>query len=117
MSKIKPQRARVLADVAVHALLCGQVLEASPALIASLAAAGLVDPHKDAVAYALQQSADVVRSSLELAQEAEQARLAELTAAVEAAERKHAEAADGDAKAAALAELLAAHEALKAYAG
>lgn len=113
MSKTKLTRARVLADVAVHALLCGQVLEASPALITALAANGQVDPHKDAVGYALEQGAEVVRSRLELAQEAAQARQAELAAAVKAAEEKHA-AAEGEAKAAALAELVAAHDALKA---
>lgn len=114
MSKSKLQRARVLADVAVHELLCGQVLEASPALITALAASGQVDPHRDAVGYALEQGAEVVRSRLELAQEAAQARQAELLAAVKAAEEKHAAAAEGEAKAAALAELVAAHDALKA---
>jgi hypothetical protein len=51
--KPTPVRARVLVDVPAYGLKCGDVAEGSQASIDALAAAGAVDPHEDAVAYAV----------------------------------------------------------------
>lgn len=67
MSKLAS--ARVICDVPNHGLKVGQIVEAEPALIKALAADGSLDPHKDAIAYARSQGAEVVRSSIELAAE------------------------------------------------
>lgn len=53
--------ARVLSNIESLGLLCGHLLESAEEHIAALAAAGLVDPHPDAVAYAKAQKAKVVR--------------------------------------------------------
>lgn len=66
--------ARVLMSVAAHGIQAGDVLEAQEATIRGLATDGAVDPHPDAVAYALEQGAPVVRSSIEMDAEAERAR-------------------------------------------
>jgi len=61
--------ARVLCDVPLHALKAEQLVEAEASLIKALAADGSVDPHKDAVAYARESGAAVVRSAIEVAAE------------------------------------------------
>lgn len=48
----KPAFARVLRDVPSHGLRVNDLLRASAATVAALAADGSVDPHPDAVAYA-----------------------------------------------------------------
>lgn len=53
--------ARVLVDHPSLGLKADQLLEADPALVKSLASGGVVDPHKDAVAYARANNAQVVR--------------------------------------------------------
>lgn len=58
--KIALVRARVLVGNAAYGLVVGQVVEADPVTIAGLEAIGDVDPHQDAVAYALSQGGDVV---------------------------------------------------------
>lgn len=67
MSKLAS--ARVICDVPNHGLKVGQIVEAEPSLIKALTADGSLDPHKDAVAYARSQGAEVVRSAIELAAE------------------------------------------------
>lgn len=74
----KLSAARVLCDVPSHGLKAGQVLEAAPGLIKTLAENGDVDPHKDAVAYARESGAEVVRSAAELATEQRAQRADEL---------------------------------------
>lgn len=61
--------ALVLCDVVAHGLKAGQIVEASPDVVASLGKSGDVDAHKDAVAHARSQGAKVVRSSIEIAAE------------------------------------------------
>lgn len=53
-------RARALMDLQPYAVKCGQVLEAPHQLINALAESGDVDPHPDAVAYAIAAGAFVV---------------------------------------------------------
>lgn len=66
----KTQQARVLSDLPTHGVLAGDVLDADARTIKTLTEAGAVDPHKDAVAYALGEGgATVKRSQLELAAE------------------------------------------------
>lgn len=64
------KRARVLVHLHTHQVPAGAILEASPDLIKSLAAVGDVDAGKEAVTYAAQSGAAVMRSAVELAQEA-----------------------------------------------
>jgi hypothetical protein len=78
MSKTQTLMAFVLCDVVAHGLKAGQILEASPDLVAALKKTGDVDPHRNAVAAAQQADAPVVRSSIELAVEQRQARADEL---------------------------------------
>lgn len=52
--------ALVLVDVVSHGLKAGTIVEADAGLIKALQADGSVDPHKDAVAYAKSQDAQVV---------------------------------------------------------
>lgn len=59
------KRARALMDLLPYAVKCGQVLEAPHQLINALADGGEVDPHPDAVAYALENGFDVVRHGVE----------------------------------------------------
>lgn len=61
--------ARVLADHPSLGLKADQLLEADPALVKSLASGGVVDPHKDAVAYARANNAKVVRVEGDSAEE------------------------------------------------
>lgn len=56
---VERARARVLIDIPHLGARAGDVLDASAALIAERAAAGDVDPHPDAVAYALAKGANV----------------------------------------------------------
>lgn len=84
--------ALVLTDIPSHGLKAGQLLEASPELIAALAKVSEVDPHKDAVAYARGQGAAVVRSGVEQA-------AAELAAQADALRVRIAELDDLVAKA------------------
>lgn len=56
-----PVRARVLAGSEGYGLQAGQVVEGAEAVVSALAAAGLVDPHPEAVAYAVSQGAAVLR--------------------------------------------------------
>lgn len=53
--------ALVLVDLVSHGLKAGTIVEAEAGLIKALQADGSVDPHKDAVAYAKSQEAQVVR--------------------------------------------------------
>lgn len=108
MATVKTVFALVLCDVVSHGLKAGQLVEGSPDLIKTLDAAGSVDPHRDAVAYARGQGTAVQRSSVELAEQraaAVKALQAELVQLQEA----HDKAAD-DARPA-LAEQLAAKQA------
>lgn len=114
MSTSKLVRARVLRDVPSHQLPAGALVEASAALIKALASDGSVDPHKDAVAYAVEQGAPVVRSSLELAAEARAEQVAKLQADLQAAEAAYNAAQGDEAKAAALQALTDANAALQA---
>lgn len=52
--------ARVLCDIAHLGLKCGQLVQAEEKVIKPLADDGQVDAHKDAVAYAKEQGAEVV---------------------------------------------------------
>lgn len=70
--------ALVLCDVVAHGLKAGTVVEASAAVIDALKRSGDVDVHKDAVAAARDRAAPVVRSCIELADEARAARADEL---------------------------------------
>lgn len=65
----KNQQARVLSDLPVHGVVAGDVLDAAAGTIKSLTDAGAVDPHKDAVAYAVGSGAAVKRSQVEVAAE------------------------------------------------
>lgn len=99
--------ARVLCDVGAHGLKAGQVLEADAELIKQLAKDGSVDPHKEAVAYARQQGAQVVRSAITVAAEQRQAEMDALR--IEAAQLDDLKAkATDEATAAALDAKLAA---------
>lgn len=62
--------ALVLVDVASHGLKAGTIVEAEAGLIKVLQADGSVDPHKDAVAHAKSQDAQVVRVGVEGAADA-----------------------------------------------
>lgn len=59
------KRARALMDLQPYAVKSGQVLEAPHQLINALAEGGEVDPHPDAVAYALAQGLPIVAFGLE----------------------------------------------------
>ncbi|MBP0589284.1 hypothetical protein J8I87_06040 [Paraburkholderia sp. LEh10] len=60
MAKTQTAKARVLTDNHGLALKCGQLVEGPEKTIKALAAAGAVDDHPDAVAYAAEQGAEVV---------------------------------------------------------
>lgn len=60
MAKAKFAQARVLVDNPSLGILCNQIVEGPGDVIAAMAAAGAVDPHPDAVAYAAGQGARVV---------------------------------------------------------
>jgi len=101
-----PKQALVLVDVIGHGLKAGQILDATPALIAALGKEGAVDDNKEALAYARSQGAPVVKSAIEAAAaaraDAEQALRVEIAQLTDL----HAKAADGpdkDALAATLA--------------
>jgi len=108
--------ARVLADVPSHGLKAGNLLEATPELITALAKAGEVDPHKDAVAYAKETGAPLVRSSIEVAQAERAAAADALRIRVAELEDLMAKATDEPTKNALAAELLAQRAALDALA-
>lgn len=98
-------KARVLNHLVVHGAGVGTVLEASAELIAELAKSGDVDPNKAAVAYAVESGAQVVRSAVELAGEA-QAQLADsLRIRIAELEQLLAGATDDATKSAIAAEL------------
>jgi len=59
------KRARALMDLQPYGVKSGHVLEASHQLINNLAESGDVDPHPDAVAYALENGFTVVSFGLE----------------------------------------------------
>lgn len=59
------KRARALMDLQHYAVKCGHVLEAPHQLINALAEGGEVDPHPDAVAYALDNGFSVVPYGIE----------------------------------------------------
>ena len=62
--------ALVLCDVPAHALKAGSLLEAAdPSLVKALTSDGSVDPHKDAIASAIERGAPRARSCIELAAE------------------------------------------------
>jgi hypothetical protein len=56
----KPTQALALVDFPHLGIRAGDLVQADPALIDAYAAAGQVDPHKDAVAYAKQDNRTVV---------------------------------------------------------
>lgn len=70
--------ALVLCDIVAHGLKAGEIVEASPDLVAALKDTGELDPHKDAVAAARERGAATVRSSIEMENEAKAARAAEI---------------------------------------
>lgn len=94
MAKVKTARARVLADHAGLGIKCGQLIEGPEGIVKSLAAAGVVDNHADAVEYASGKGATVV--SLQ-----DSAAAAEVAAAIAeekpAADDDASQAADDDA--------------------
>ena len=59
------KRARALMDLQPYAVQCGQVLEAPHQLINALAESGDVDPHPEAVAFAIATGACVVPFGLD----------------------------------------------------
>lgn len=85
MAKVQTTQARVLADHIGLGIKCGQIVEGPEKVIKALSAAGAVDDHPDAVAYAAEQGAAAV--ALE-----DPAAAAELAAAV--IESKEAETAE-----------------------
>lgn len=105
MSTIKLMLALVLCDVFAHGLKAGQIVEADPALIKALQAAGSVDPHKEAIAAARARGAEVVRSAVELAAEQASAQRAQLQAEIAKAEAALQAATDDAVKAALQADL------------
>jgi hypothetical protein len=60
MAKAQSARARVLVDHVGLGVKCGQLVEGPEAVIKALSAAGMVDNHEDAVAYASSKGVDVV---------------------------------------------------------
>lgn len=60
MAKVQSARARVLADHVGLGIKCGQLVEGPETVIKALSAAGVVDNHEDAVAYASSKGVDVV---------------------------------------------------------
>ncbi|MFM0326089.1 hypothetical protein [Caballeronia glebae] len=60
MAKSQSAKARVLADNGALALKCGQLVEGPEKTIKALSAAGAVDDHPDAVAYATEHGAELV---------------------------------------------------------
>lgn len=114
MSSSKLSLALALATIAAHGVQCGELLEADPATIKSLAADGQVDPHKDAVAAAKAAGAKVVRSRIEVAAEtAEKARQA-LLVEIEQLKALHDKAESDEARAAIAQQLAAKQAALTA---
>lgn len=107
--------ALVLTDIASHGLKAGQVLEASPDLVKALGGVGEVDPHKDAVAYARDNGAAVVRSSVELAAAERQATADALRVRIAELEGLHSAAADEATKTALAQELNARRSELDAF--
>lgn len=99
--------ALVLTDIASHGLKAGQLLEASPDLVKSLAGVGELDPHKDAVAYARDYGAPVVRSSVELAAAERQATADALRVRIAELDALQASATDEATKAALVDEIAA----------
>lgn len=85
MAKVQTARARVLADHVGLGIKCSQLVEGPENVIKALAAAGVVDNHEDAVAYASSKGAPVV--ALE-----DPAAAVEVAAAI--TEEKQADAAD-----------------------
>lgn len=100
--------ARVLCDNVLHGIKAEQLLEADAAVIKALAADGVVDPHKEAVAYARGTGAAVVRSSIELAAQAAAERVDALRVEIAKLEDLVAKAQDEATRAALAAELAAA---------
>jgi len=100
MSSTKLTRALVLCDVVSHGLKAGSILEASADLVKALQADGSVDPHKSAVAYAVEQNAPVCRSTVELAAEQRAADIASLQAEIAKAEAALKDATDDAVRAA-----------------
>jgi len=91
MAKVQTARARVLADHVGLGIKCGQLVEGPESVIKALSAAGVVDNHEDAVAYASSKGAAVV--ALE-----DPAAAAEVASAI--ADEKQADAADASQPAA-----------------
>ena len=60
MAKTQTAQARVLAGNPGLSLKCGQIVTGPDTVIKALAAAGAVDDHPDAVAYAAKQGAEQV---------------------------------------------------------
>lgn len=85
MAKVQLARARVLADHVGLGIKCGQLVEGPESVIKALSAAGAVDNHEDAVAYASSKGTEVV--ALE-----DPAAAAEVAAAI--SEEKQTDAAD-----------------------
>ena len=98
-------KARVLNHLVAHGAGVGTVLEASAELIKELAKIGDVDPAKAAVAYAVENGAQVVRSAIELAAEAQSQLADSLRIRIAELEQLQAAATDEPTKAAIAAEL------------
>ena len=60
MAKTQVAKARVLCDNPSLGVKCGQLVEGPEKVIKALSAAGAVDDHPDAIAYAAEQGAAVV---------------------------------------------------------
>jgi hypothetical protein len=106
--------ALALATIHAHAVRCGELLEADPALIKNLAADGQVDPHKDAVAAAKAAGAKVVRSSIELRAAELEATRKRLLVDIALLEEALQKATDAEARAAIEQQLAAKKAALDA---
>ncbi len=115
MSKLST--ALVLCDVPAHGLKAGQLVEAQASVIKSLAEAGSVDPHKDAVAAARDRKAKQVRSSIELAAEQREADIAALRVEIAKLEDLKTKATDEPTQAALAQQITQQQAALAALLG
>lgn len=115
MSKLST--AYVLCDVPGHGLKAGQLVEAQPATIKSLAEDGSVDTHKDAVAYWRGAGALLVRSSVEHAAEQRDAAANALRVEIAKLEDLKAKATDEPTQGALAAQIAEKQAALAAQLG
>ena len=110
----KQTQAVALVDIPAHGVKAGQILQAEAATLKMHVDNGELDPHKDALAYANSQGAQVVRSTIELAAEAAAAARDALLVKVAELEALLAGATDDATKAAIAAEIDAKRAELRA---